>query len=349
MRIFILCLVLSLFTVFLFPAKIISLPDVFNPDSIVVTDNKIYITAFPEIYIYSQKDFKLEKKFGKKGEGPQEFRRLAFLSVRPDYLFVGDRNKVLYFTRDGKYLRELNTKSIINWGAVPLGDGFVARSRLSENDIQFDTLNIYDPGLNKVKEVCRYKFFYQTSGGGRKCDAVEVRGIQFQVYDDKIFFKTGEDLVFDVFDKSGERIDTIKHDYKRIKFSEADKKRFEDYFKTTNPWKQRYEIQIKNEIFFPDYLPAIQTFAAADKKLYILTYEAKEGKSKFIIIDVNGKHIKDVFVPFDQGEQWFHYSLAKALRYVSQNPTFSIKNGNIYQLVENEENESWELHISAIE
>jgi hypothetical protein len=349
MKIFTLSLMFLLFTVFLFPAKVIPLPGVFNPDSIIVTDNEIYVTAFPNIYIYSHKDFKLKKKFGKRGEGPREFRRFAFLSVRPDYLFVGDRNKVLYFTRGGKYLKEMNTKSIINWGAVPLGDGFVGKSRLTENKIEFDTLNIYDSGLNKVKEVCRYKFFYQISGGGKKCDAVEVRGIQFQVYDDKIFFKTGEDLVIDVFDKSGKKINTIKHDYKRIKFSEADKKRFEDYFKTTRPWKQMYEVQFKKEIFFPGYLPAIQTFIAADKKLYILTYETKERKSKFVILDFNGKLIKEVFVPFDQNEQWFHYSLAKALRYVSQNPTFSIKNGKIYQLLENEEEEIWALHITAIE
>lgn len=351
MKIFNLLLILLLFTVILFPSKVIPLPDVFNPDSILVADNEIYITAFPDIYIYSHKDFKLKKKFGKRGEGPQEFRRFAFLSVRPDYLFVGDRNKVLYFTRDGKYLKEMNTRSIINWGAVPLGDGFVGKSRLSENNLQFDTLNIYDPGLNKVREVCRYEFFYQESGGGKKCHAVEIRGIHFQVHDEKIFFKTGEDFIIDVFDQSGKKINTLKHDYKRIKFSDADKKRFEDYFKTTRPWKQMYDLRFKKEITFPGYFPAIQTFVAADKKLYILTYETKDKdkKSKFVILDIEGKLIKEVFVPFDQSEQWFHYSLAKALRYVSQHPTFSIKNGKMYQLIENEEEECWELHINDIE
>lgn len=349
MRVSVFCLVCSLLTIFLFPATVVPLPDVFNPDSIVVTDNEIYITAFPTIYIYSPRDFRLKKKFGRRGEGPREFRRLALVSVRPGYLLVGDRNKVLYFTREGKYLREINAGSIINWGAVPLGDGFAARSRLLEGNIQFDTLNIYDAGLNKVKEAARYKFFYQTLGGGRKCRAVEVRGIQFQVYDDKIFFKTGQDLVIDVFDQWGEKICTIRHDYRRIKLSGTVKKRFEDYFKTTEPWKRRYDVQIKKEIAFPEYLPAIQTFIAADKKLYVFTYETKAGKSKFVILDIGGKGAREVFLPFDQSEQWFHYSLAKTVRYGSQNPTFSIKNGKIYQLVENEEEEHWELHVSPID
>jgi hypothetical protein len=349
MKTLMLSLILILSTRSLLPTKIIPLTDVFNPDSILVTDNEIYISAFPYIYIYSPKDFKLIKKIGTKGEGPQEFRRFTLLSVRPEYLFVSDRNKVSYFTRDGNYLKEMNSKSIINWGVKPLSEGFVGKSRISENNIQFDTLNLYDSNLNKVKEVCKYKFFYQASCGGKKCDAAEIRGIQFQVSDDKIFYKTSEELVIDMFDKSGNKIKRIKHDYKRIKFSERHQNRFRDYFKTTHQWKRMYDAQIKQEITFPANLPAIQTFIAADKKLYILTYETKEKKSKFVILDFNGTLINELFVPFDQSEYWFHYSLSKALRYNSPTPTFSINNGKLYQLVEEQEENIWALHITAIE
>jgi len=212
---------------FLFPTKVVPLPDVFNPDSIIVTDNEIYITSFPSIYIYSAKDFTLKKKIGKKGEGPQEFRHIAYLSVRPEYLFVGDRNKILYFSRDGNYLKEMNTKSII----------------------------YYDSALNKVKEISRYEFFYKTSGASGKCNAVEVRGIQFQVYDDKLFFKTGADLTFDVFDKSGTKTNTIKHDYQRILFPKPTKKGSRTISKPPPHGNKCMKLKLKKKSLFPTNYP----------------------------------------------------------------------------------------------
>ena len=76
---------------------------------------------------------------------------------------------------------------------MPLGKGFAAEGRVTEKKVQFETVSLYDSGLNKVKEIARYRFFYQMSGGGKKCEAVEVRGIQFQASGAKLFFKTGDE------------------------------------------------------------------------------------------------------------------------------------------------------------
>ncbi|MCP5053745.1 MAG: hypothetical protein GY940_41650 [bacterium] len=349
MKPFILLFLLLLPAVFsLYPADIIPLPGVFNPDSIALGENHIYITAFPTVYIYTLKDFKLIKQFGKKGEGPNEFNRFAVANAREDYLMLGDRNRVLFYTKAGDYIKEIKARSILYWGAVPLAKGFAGKSRVTEDHIQFENLNIYDSKLEKVNEVCRYRFFYQVQGGGKKCDAMAVRGLQFQVHQDKVFFTPGKDFIIDVFDQSGKKLHTIEHKYKKIKMTEADKSRYHDYFRTALPWKRMYQAQFKNEIYFPDHLPAIRTFIAADKKLYILTYEVKEGKSKFVILNLKGKLLKEVWVPFDQGDEWFHYSLFKTVSKASPNPTFTIKNSNIYRLMENQEEESWELHIAPI-
>jgi hypothetical protein len=334
---------------FVFPAVVVPLPDLFNPDFITVDDRKIYITAFPTIYIYSLQDFKLKKKFGGQGEGPQEFNRFALLSIHGDYLVVSDRNKVLYYSKDGDYIKEIKARSIMHWGVRPIGNRFVGKSKFHEDKIGFDTANIYDENLEKIKQIFKTRFFYQEEAGGKKCDALEIRGLQFQVFADKIFFKRGKDFIIDVFDPSGKMLYTIRHEYEKIKISEAYKERYHDYFKTTRPWKRFYDSLIKNEIYFPDFFPAIQIFIVADEKIYVLTYKKEKDKSEFVILDLKGKLLKKVFLPFDQSDEWFHYSLAKFASQASPHPTFTIKNGKLYQLIENQDEETWELHITGIE
>ena len=308
---------------FVFPAAVVPLSDLFNPDSITVDDRQIYITAFPTIYIYSLQDFKLKKKFGRQGEGPQEFNRFALLTIHGDYLVVSDRNKVLYFTKDGDYIKEIKARSIMHWGVRPIGNRFVGKSRFQESNIHFDTANIYDANLEKIKTIFMTKFFFQEEASGKKCDAIEVRGLQFQVFADKVFFKRGKDFIIDVFDPTGKMLYTIQHEYEKIKISEADKARYHDYFKTTRPWKRMYDSLIKKEIYFPDFFPAIQIFIVADGKIYVLTYKKEKEKSEFVILDLNGKLLKTVFLPFNQSDEWFHYSLAKTVSQASPHPRSS--------------------------
>jgi hypothetical protein len=81
-----------------------------SPELIRVDENKIYITENANIYIYSKKDFKLIKKFGKKGAGPEEFRigfanGMLWISVIPGCIFVHSIGKISYFTTEGKFLK----------------------------------------------------------------------------------------------------------------------------------------------------------------------------------------------------------------------------------------------------
>jgi len=54
-------------------AKTIPLPDLMKPASIAADAERLYISDGTTVHVYSRNDFKLEKTFGKKGEGPQEF------------------------------------------------------------------------------------------------------------------------------------------------------------------------------------------------------------------------------------------------------------------------------------
>ena len=73
MRSILIFLFLILLLIPVLSAEEVILAEIFNPSSIKVDDQKIYIVQDVNTFIYSVKDFKLINKFGKAGEGPREF------------------------------------------------------------------------------------------------------------------------------------------------------------------------------------------------------------------------------------------------------------------------------------
>lgn len=330
---------------FLCGEKVVEMPELSKPDSIHVDKDNIYITEFPNIYIYSKSDFTLKKKFGRKGEGPGEFLKYTLLYIRPGHLLVSDRNKVSYFSKEGKYIKEIKAQSLANWGVMPLGDKFVGKSRRTENKISYDRAVLYSPDFKKEKEIYRYRFFYTLLKGRKRCNAVEVRGIQFHTFAEKVFIQGEEGFTIDVLDMDGNRLYTINRDYEKVKITGADKKRYRDYFQTTIPWKRLYDTYIKREMFFPEYFPAIQQFLVVDNKIYVLTYKKLAGKAEFIVLDLKGEFTKKLYLPFDNSAERFHYSLYENVVRRVLNAGFTIKDGKLYCLLDNPDSETWELHI----
>jgi hypothetical protein len=109
-------LLIVLFSTFGFPGTHILFPDPRNPEKIFVDGNRLYITEFPTVYIYSLPGFRLIKKFGRSGEGPQEFKRQIHLTVQPGYIMVQSIGKVSFFTRDGDAGEEFKSPYIFRVG-----------------------------------------------------------------------------------------------------------------------------------------------------------------------------------------------------------------------------------------
>ena len=75
--------------------------------------------------IYSLEDLKLKKKFGKDGEGPKEFKRRANITLTSKYLLVNSIARVTFFTKEGEYIKEVNTKTVNLGPFLPIGDNYV--------------------------------------------------------------------------------------------------------------------------------------------------------------------------------------------------------------------------------
>jgi hypothetical protein len=313
---------------------IIPLPELQKPDDINLDDEQIYISEKAYVYIFGLKDFKLKRKFGQDGEGPGEFKahpiRGISLNMQEEQLLVESVGRMSWFTKKGDFIKQ----STIQWhsGAKPLGHKFVAYRIVSENKILYVAVNIYDTPMNKGKEVFRFKYPGQP---GKSIDPIMINRVPMIItYKDKIYVDDGLEGHIYVFNSHGKKLETLKPALEKIKVSKKRKEKYILFFKTDYRFKNRYQRD-KNRIVFPDYFPGIRAYSIKNDKIYILTYKEKTIGKEILVLDLNGKRIKRVMVPIQDIDALDIYP-------------FAIHKGRIYQLLENLEKESWELHITPI-
>lgn len=313
--------------------KAASFTDFSKPHKLVIDKDRMYVTEGANIFIYSLKDYKLIKKFGKPGEGPKEFKlrrgHSVWFNVENDKLLIGSVAKVSFFTRGGEFINEVS---------VPLGryfqglgkDKYVGRSYTREANKNFTTINFYDAKFTPGSEICRHMIAQQP---GRF--AMWLTPFLNHVYDNKLFVAGHEDMIIDVYGQDGKKLYEIKTDYQRVKVTEDQKKRKKDFYKK-DPRRTPQQVErILKGIWFPTHFPAVSDFHVNEGKVYVKTYKEKNGTYEFYIFDIKGKLLKKVFIPM-------------AMRYVVVVYPYTVSGGKMYQLVENDDTEEWEIHVVDI-
>lgn len=341
--------VLILFLIFFhtFPGpakaeKVVPFPQLGKPNSITVDKNHVYITDQGTIAIYSLENFKLERTFGRQGEGPGEFALLPQdkiglrIALHDDYILVNSPGRVSFFTKQGEFKKQIILPDFGQF-LKPLGEKFVGYKTLRVDNMLYLTINLYDPqGLQIEKEIFR-KEYYGQMGDIPDCLALAMpmkdesrRGALYQVYNNHLFVE-GKNNEIHVFDHSGKKLYTIVPDYEKIKIPESFKQEVLAFFEKRYPTIYRIA---KQKGKFPEYFP-IRNFHVDDNKVYVLTFKNQEGKGEFYILDVKGKFLKKIMIPFEEAEFLQAYP-------------YTISNEKCFQLIENLDTEEWELHINEV-
>ena len=310
--------------------KLAELPEVFKGYQIAMDNENLYVSEKADIFVYSRKDYKLKHKFGKKGEGPQEIMPVQHLGVmlfpqKDNRLYVNATGKTLIFTKDGKFLKEISTK--VNFGNLPLyqpigpnfaglGMAFDAKERKA-----FITFNIYDEKMKSIKELGRQPFNVIKISFPLDLPSIAVS-------DNKIVHPVAGGFRLNVYDAHGKLLTTIKRDEKKLKVTDAYKKGLHTFMKRT--LGGQYEA-VKQRLSFKEYSPPIQYFYVDNSKIYIMTFVYEKGKAEFFVYSLTGKFIKRTMIPFTFIDGF-------------QPGPAAVKNNTLYQLVENEETETIELH-----
>lgn len=322
---------LFLWGLYIWGSQVVLIPGLINPDEIKIDENQIYFIDGISIHIYSLNDFRFKKKFGKEGEGPQEFLKhpqtALTVDVSTDYITVNCMSRVSYFTKDGNFKKAVKTL----WpqgGYIPFGNNFVGWRRVREENNTYATINIFDAGFKNPRELSRRK----TSSLGGEIHL--LRGPRtVRTCWDRVFIAHKKDFIIDVFDKNGNKLYSIEKEYKKLKISGTHKEGIIDYFRKDPRFRAIFE-RFQKRLRFPPYFPAIRDFNTDNGKLYVRTYKKSQGKTDFFILSLEGKLLRTVFLPIVEKDGKESYP-------------YIIKNKNVYQLVENSD-EEWELHIHSI-
>jgi len=330
--------------------KIGVLPDLMRPGSIEVTKDRLYAVEGAAFYVYSLKDLHLITKFGKEGEGPGE---LKVVPIFPNSVRVVNNNiitegfsKLLFFSKGFKLLKELKKKGMI-FQIIPVGENFVGTkfSPTGKNKNLKLSLLLINAKMDVIKELCTQEI--------KKKDKeiiMVVDSLHFSVYKDKIYIeKSDKGFLIEILDSNGNKLYEIKKSFPLQEVTGKYKEEIMEHLKmdsliqmvskTVGGWEN---FKKKSSFNCPEAFPHIQDIIVTNDKIYISTYERKENKEKYIIMDLNGNLVG---TPYLQVPRKAPYSV-RVLGL--DNRLFGIANNKYYYLYENEDEEEWELHAEEI-
>ena len=217
-----LIILLFVFFSFILKAEVVPFPGLMRPDSISVDNDSIYITEMRTIRIYSVKDFKLQTKFGRKGEGPGEFMGWPRIRGLGDAIVVDDPGRILYFKKDGSYIKERKIPREIS--LFPIKDHFFAFNRVFDNEAGKETSNIeiFDKNFKRTKTIyVRFvrKFEYESKVVKKDIQmvtpyfGVDTDGENIYIAD------SSKGFYIDVFSADGDHLYNITKKFKRVKLT----------------------------------------------------------------------------------------------------------------------------------
>jgi hypothetical protein len=321
----------------LWSEKVAVLKELNNPHfDIVVVKDQLYIPEGHQIYIYSLKNFQLINKFGKRGEGPKEFRGDVYLTIQPDHLLVESEGKISFFSKNGDYIREIICPQKARLiGLTPVGNRYVGRGSSytdPKDKIRYNTICFYDSAFNQGSRITRTPSRFQRDGSIMFMNGT----FNFKVYKNLIFVQYhGKSFKLDCFDQKGRiKYSITDKTFVNRPVSQEDRKRAYEHIKKYMPWVYRQKQRIK----FPKFWGGIGTFFIDREcgRLYIITYVKKgNNETLFYRCNLNGHIINKFFFAVGDRNIWAPYPL-------------DIEGDKLYQLRENVDREEWELHITDI-
>ncbi len=345
MRKYFLCLFLALlvFSSNTIAVKLADLPEVMKPESIQKYGDEIFVLeiSIKSILVYSAETFKLKLMLGSIGEGPGEFIYTPFLTkVAQDYVVLSSATKIIWYTREGKIIKE----QVLPPGILvpsPIKDNFVIIK------VDLDTkkregvksFHLVDAKYEPIKEFYRERHDANlTLPGDTGSEEFKLlfHYLKFFIYDDKIFIANSQKgFVIDVFDAEANKLYSIDLNDKieRVKTNDRYKEMAMEGFRLN--YKDEYDRVKKSAYTIYEYFPPIRQFMIDDNKIYVTTYKMKGTDHELIILDIKGNILDKLFLPLMS---------EKIYRQSGEVDPITVYKGILYELIENEETEMWELH-----
>ena len=313
----------------LFSEKVTEIEESFRRARLFMDQNRFYLVNDDTyvISVYSRKDYSRLFQFGKKGEGPGEFKFVGSLSSSSKNICVCCPGKISYFSMSGKFLQEQKISSRM-W-VDRVGTSFVGRKTIRSKDRRSSTTQyvVFDSKVNPIKVIFEIKsapmIFVR---GGKKHDRNLVSSWPgYRTSKDKIVLgDPRKGMCFTIYDESGEKVHEFTHEYKKEKVTKEFKdlriKRLKER-QSSSDWEQFTKMF---NLTFSEYFPPYRYFFVADEKIFAILYQTENDRRRLLVFDFKGNLIK-------KGS-------------IISGHSGVICDNHFYYLKENEDSEMWELH-----
>jgi len=213
------------------PVQVLS--ELVNPSMIDTDGERLFILDGIHVLVYSVKDFRFLKKFGKRGEGPGELMIQPDLPlnmyVYKDRVMVNSFRKLAYFNKEGQFVKETKIPYLVSQ-IIPLGERLaVTKFNRKSDGSSILSVILTDKNFNPLKTVYSNELL---NDQGRGKIAWPLLNIYIQANDDRLFvFDQQLDFQIDIYDHTGKKIREIKKDYDNIKITEAYKNQTLEWMK----------------------------------------------------------------------------------------------------------------------
>jgi hypothetical protein len=295
---------------------------------IAIDDGKLYISDQYSILSYSMDDYKLVGKIGAKGEGPGEFKSHPRMKILKKEILVYSFLKFSRFSKNGKLLMEKRVPSLMMlYDIFPIGNNYVIYfSRFNRDGNTIMAVSIVDKDFNEIKSLF-YHIKERKNKNGKEVVRLINSVVDLQCEADKIFLANShKGFCIEIFESNGNPIGVINKKFPKIKIPEDYKNKMLDDFLKKYSGNQKKKIAKTIEFDFPEHFPEMRGLIVSGSKIYVNTYAIMEDMMEYIILDLDGKLLKKVFLPKSG------YRLS------------TFYNEKYYFLKENESEEIWELY-----
>jgi bifunctional DNA-binding transcriptional regulator/antitoxin component of YhaV-PrlF toxin-antitoxin module len=276
--------------------------EIFSEISSIAVDDEgnIYLLDGKEnkILVFDKKG-KYLKSFGKKGQGPGEMGGPSGIHLTPaKELLVDDslNRKLIFFSLDGKFLRNISTATFFGLGGVELDSqgNMIAQVVIFANNKINREIKKFDKDLNPLFTVANYDFPNIMAG---KINPFSVLTIYRVGKDGTIFISNLDQYEIKVLNSEGKVIKRILKEYEPVKTTEEHKKEMLERIPPDFPFRDRLEL--------PKALPPYRDFFLDEQgRIFVKTYEIGKTKEEhfFDIFDAAGNYIARLAL---KGEEHF--------------------------------------------
>lgn len=338
-RITITVLCLSLCTPAVHAKTRVILPGLAVPHMIDIMGDELYIIDDTTVNVFSLKDHKKLRSFGKKGQGPGELMTHnelpTVLTLHNGEIFIKSMNKVSRFHTSGKLIEESPLR-FISLSAVPVGNRAAIYKIVNGTDgFQYFKIMLYDTKTKEHWDLLKAKrehpMLIKKFNLPQTCFILRSDGDTLYV------FNMYKGFHIEKFTAKGKALPPIHLDEPVISIDSGYKKKAHEWLKHQRLYKSAPE-PIRQMIVIPDDFPPVRSFVIDNDKIYAFTYKTKNNRNEVIVMDTGGKILKRTFIAAFEP---YSYQMLTEKR-------FTVKDDKFYSLQENADEEEWELVISDI-